>query len=65
MKKQSFIKYIYKAFNISCNTDPDFSVSFLILKNNEINILFFNISIIRSNLTTRLYRKNKLTNLIL
>ena len=56
---------ICKAFGISCNVDRDFSVSFLILENDEINVLFFSISIVYSNLVTWLYCGSKLAYFIL
>ena len=58
--KKPFMGCICKAFGISCDADRDFSLSFFILENDEINVLLFSISIVCNDLVTQLYRGNKL-----
>ena len=60
MGKQPFVGCICKAFGISCDADRDFSLSFFILENDEINVLLFSISTVCNDLVTQLYRGNKL-----
>ena len=53
-----------KPFSISYDADRDFRLSFLVLKNDEINVLLVSISVVRSDFVTWLYRGSKQAYLI-
>ena len=55
---------ICEAFGVSCDADRDFSHSFLILENDEVDVLLLSISTIHDHYVTRRCRENKLANLV-